>query len=282
MKISTLQMCFKVLFLSFFVYSTTYAAQEAKIIGPEVPIYSAADFDSEVIDEVYAGEKYLISDKSHGAFYRIKLKSGKIGFIVDYELDIKGKGPLKPKDLDELFMEEAKASKSQKGFSSDDEEAEAEAEEVFGRSWSGLSLQLVNLHEETQGQTQIDDLYAVGYKKVSDLSWGVVASFQVPDYYTNNSNNKASGVHLWGDLGYSNTLAYLGQTELRLAGSLFVHASFIKLETTTRTYNLDDITIGLALEGASLFKFRKWALDVGIKYYFDKVSYAGLVVSLLF
>ena len=73
-------------FLTFFVVHT-FAAQKAKIIGDFVEVYVASDFDSEQIDEVYKGETYQVSDKNYGPFYRIKLKNGKIGYIVDYELN---------------------------------------------------------------------------------------------------------------------------------------------------------------------------------------------------
>ncbi len=255
------------------------AVQKAKIVSPEVEVYSEDDFDSPVLTVVHENESYLISNKTYGPFYRIKLNNGKVGYIVDYELDIEGKGRLKERDLDEVMMEEeAKAAKLPQAT---DEESEEEAQ-VFGQSYSGLTLQLINYHENTLGADQVDDLTGLGYKKIGDTSWSVLAAFKVPKYYTDKTGYSAKGLKLWGDIGFSNPITNLGNSEIRFSGSFFTQVSLIQLQTPTRKYDLHDITLGLALEVGWLVKFQKNAIDFAIKYYIDKSNYAGLGLSFLF
>ena len=42
------------------------------------------------------------------------------------------------------------------------------------------------------------------------------------------------------------------------------------------------ISLGLALEVGWLYNFKKTAIDIAVKYYFDKINYAGLGFSYLF
>ena len=262
----------------FFILSPSgFASQKAKIVSPDVEIYSNADFDSDIFATVSEGETYLVSDKNYGPFYRIKLKSGKVGYIVDYELDIEGKGPFKEKDLDEVLQAEAFKFTQENPDSEDEEEIQ-----MFGRLYAGPTLQLINFNENTLGSGQTDNLWAVGYKSISLTSWSILGAFKVPKYYSEKTGGSVSGFKLWADFGFSNPVVSFGRSEIRFAGSLFSHFSFIQVETANRKYDLHDISVGLALEFGWLYLFRKNAVDLAVKYYFDKTNYAGLGVSFLF
>lgn len=266
-------------FCFLFFSLSALAVQKATIVSSEVDIYSQSDFDSEIIATVHEGETYSISDKTYGPFYRIKLKNGKIGYIVDYELDIEGKGRIKEQDLDDIMFEEMSQLAKEPKASAEEIEEEAE---IFGGAYSGPTLQLINYQENTMGADQIDDLLAIGYKKISDVSWSVLGSFRIPKYYADKTGGSARGVKLWGDFGFSNPITNLGGSEIRFAGSFFSHISLIQLETSTRKYDLHDITLGVAIELGWLLKFRKSAFDMSVKYYFDKTNYAGFGLSYIF
>ncbi|MEQ1721853.1 MAG: SH3 domain-containing protein [Pseudobdellovibrio sp.] len=255
-----------------------FAVQKAKIFNEQTEIYSDADFDAEVIDEVYKGEVYFISSKTYGPFYRIKLKNGKIGYIPDTEVDIEGKGRIKPKDLDAEIFESEKKYAEMFG-DQDDEEME---EGLFGITRAGPTLQLINFHENTLGSDQIDNLLAYGYKSVSDIAWSVLGTFSVPKYYEEKTGGTARGVKLWADMGFSSPITDFGSTEIRYSATIFTHISAISLDTPTRKYDLQDITLGLALEVGWMIKIKRSAIDLAIKYYFDKSSYAGFGLSYLF
>lgn len=262
-----------------------WAKQKAKIFSPQVEVYEESDFDSEIIGEVHQGETYFISDKIYGPFYRIQLKNGKVGYIVDYELDIEGVGRIREKDLDEVLLEDEKKillQNSEQQQTERQEQAEEEAY-VFGKTMSGPSLQLVNFRENTMGADQIDNLFGLGYKSVSEMTWSVLGSYGAPKYYASKAGESAKGLKFWADLGFTNTFAAFTKAELRYAASVFTQVSLINVDTPARKYDLHDITAGVDFEVACLFKINnKKAIDLAIKFYFDKSSYSGLALSYLF
>lgn len=256
------------------------AAQKAKIVSSEVEIYADADFDSEVLTSVREGEIYFISDKTYGPFYRIKLKNGKVGYIVDYELDIEGKGRLQEKDLDVLMFERMSRDNKKMDDHLDEQTEEAQ---LFGKPYMGPMIQFINYHENTMGGDQVDDLWALGYKKISDFSWSVIGSFGAPKYYADKTGGRTTGLNLWGDIGVSSQVVNFKNSGIRFGGSLFTHISLIQLETSQRKFDLHDLTLGLALETGWLYQITsKYVFELYLKYYFDKTNYAGLGCSFLF
>lgn len=274
-------------FLLFFLFlhpsSPAWSAQKAQIVGPEVEIYGDADFDADVISVVKKGETYMISDKVQGPFYKIKLKSGQIGFIPDYEVDIAGKGRIQPKDFEEMLVgEKIRDSKNNKNSKREQMQAEEDPEDEFERTYRGITLQLINYHEDTLGGLQVDDLTAVGYKSLGDISWEVIGAFKAPKYYTEKLNASVNGFKLWTDFGISNRIEISRYTTIRYGAAFFAHFSQIRVAAPTRAYDMQDISAGLILEGAVLFKIYRSAFDISLKYFFDRNSYGGFGVSLLF
>lgn len=270
------------LLLCLFILSPSiWAAQNATIVGFEVEIYKDGNFDSEIIDFVRQGEAYQISDKTYGPFYRIRLKDGRIGYIVDYELDIEGKGRITPKDLDDVLLEDERQrmrSQPNSPINQTDDDFDP-----FNDGYSGITVQLINYHEKTMGDEQIADLIAVGYKSISLISWSVIGSYGAPKYYADKTGGKASGFKLWGDVGFSSAIVSYPRGEIRVGGTVFSHVSMLTVETPQRKYDLHDVTAGLALEAGWLIKLQsKKGIDVAIKYYIDKASYAGFGLSYLF
>ncbi len=261
---------------------SAFAAQKAKIVGEDFEVYAEADFDSDQIDEVHVGEVYMVSDKTYGPFYRIKLKSGKVGYIVDYALNIQGKGPIKPKDLDELELIELK---KEAGNSNEEDAAAEEAQDdatLLGRNRGGPVLQFTNYREDTMGAERVSDLIAVGYKSVGLFSWSAMGTWQVPKYYSDLPGSKAQGFLLWGDVGFSNTVGQFTNAEIRVGGAVMSRFSLLKVTTPTRNYELQDMILGADVELAVTFKNKKWSPDLYIKYYFDKSRYAAVGFAVLF
>ncbi len=278
----------KLALLLLFYSLTVYSAQKGTVNVPEADIYSDEDFDAEVIENVKRGETYLISNKTYGAFYKIKLKSGKIGYIADYQLDINGK-PFQEKpfrtDGDELSQPK-KSNKSKKSKQDDPVEKEYEDDDddlSFKTDFSGVTLQLINFHEETLGTLQVDNLYAVGYKKMNEsLAWEVFVSPQAPKYYAEKSKGSVEGFHIWGLSGFNTLVPVSKFSRLRYGGSLMLHGARTKVTTPTKSYELQDITLGAALEGAYVVQIKKVAFEISLKYFFDRDNYGGLGLSLLF
>ena len=69
------------------------AAQDATVVTDGAIVYTTANFDSGVLGYLRAGEQVRISDKTVGAFYRIKFKN-RIGYISD--VDVKTANAISP------------------------------------------------------------------------------------------------------------------------------------------------------------------------------------------
>ncbi len=271
-------------FISLVFFQYSWAAQKAKIINPSADIYSDADFDSDILETVKSGETFKISDKVYGPFFRIKLKSGKIGYIPDTDVDVEGKGRVTPrsedsgdedpflKDMDENPSKNKKAKKSK--IPEDDEDEN----EVL----RGVSLQLVNYREDTLGSVQVDDLPAIGYKSLGDFAWEAFASFKAPKYYSQKLKASARAFNLWGLFGLSNDLPFNPSFGARYGAGLMGHLSLINVETAQKNYELQDATVGAYLEGALMIKFSKVKYDLSIKYLIDKQSYGVLAFTIFF
>ncbi|MFZ3229389.1 MAG: SH3 domain-containing protein [Pseudobdellovibrio sp.] len=270
------------LFLFLFCYSSLlWASQKAIVNTSESDVYMEADFDSEIVDSVHKGESYIISDKTYGAFYKIKLKSGKVGYIADHEVDVNGK-PFETKPFQDQLGLDTKNKKNSKNKKDKDNYPDDEEEEPFDFNRQGVTLQLINYHEDTMGLVQVDDLVAIGYKSISDASWEIMAAFKAPKYYAEKINGSVQGFNFWADYGINNTVSISKHSAFRYSGSFMGHFSQTKVTSTSRSYDLQDMTIGIVLEGGFMMQFKKITFDLSAKYFFDRNNYGGIGLSLLF
>ena len=264
----------------FVISLSALAVQKGVINSDETDIYSEADFDADIIDNVRKGETYLISDKTYGAFYKIKTKSGKIGYIADHEVNVNGK-PFQEKPFQDDLLTDVKNKKNQKSKKQDDEIPE-EDNEPFDFFRQGPTVQLINYHEDTMGSLRVDDLLAFGYKSISDVSWEVLASFTSPKYYAEKTGGSVQSINLWADYGINNTVLISKKNAFRYGGSIMGHFSKVKVATAAKSYDMQDMTLGIVLEAAFLFQVKGVTFDFSAKYFFDRNNYGGLGLSLLF
>lgn len=275
----------KIFLISFFVLiaqgPVVFAAQKAVISSDESDIYADADFDSDILTSVRKGESYLVSDKVYGAFYRIQLKSGKIGYIPDTEVIVNGK-PFEERPFQDALLMDKKKNKNSKNKKNDDDFPDDQDEEPFDFNRQGVTLQVINYHEDTMGALRVDDLIAIGYKSISDASWEIMGSFKAPKYYADKTGNSAQGFNLWADYGINNTVQVSKSSAFRYGGSFMGHFSQVKVTASGRSYDLQDMTVGLVLEGGLMLQYKKLTFDLSAKYFFDRNNYGGLGLSLLF
>lgn len=264
------------------------AARIGKINVADADVYASSSFDADIVANIKKDESFLVSKNLYDGFYKIKLKSGKIGFIPDHEIEINGKSfEAKPYLDEDEFRKQAEKKKSAAQIKLEKKKLEQEAEEadeeeVFDYNLSGVSFQIINLHEETMGGTQVDDLLAVGYKHISDASYEVFAAFKAPKYYAQKTSGSAEGVNIWGLYGINNNIPISAAAALRYGGSVLAHFSKVKVATALKSYDLQDLSVGVVLEGGFLVHFKKAAVDFSLKYFFDRSNYGGLGLSLLF
>ena len=260
----------------FFLTLNLWAAKKGVINSDETDIYLSADFDSDIIETVHKGETFLISDKTYGPFYKIKLKSGKIGYIPDNEVNVNGK-PFKETPFRDSAVEDAKKNKNPE-FEND----EGEENEPFDFSRRGFTAQIINYREDTMGAIRSDDLIAIGYKSISDVTWEVIGAFKAPRYYAEKTGGDANGVQVWADYGINNTILLSKHSAIRDSGGLMAHASQIKVSAPSKSYDLQDLSLGVVLDVGLMLQFKKVTFDLSAKYFFDRNNYGGVGLSLLF
>ncbi len=267
--------------------------RKAQAVRPDVEIYSAASFDAKIIHYIKPGDYYYISNKTFGPFYKIKVSDKILGYVADTELDIQGIGTIKEKPFidDPEVIGKNKKNKKEKDPENFDEEEESEEESNFKTSYHGLTFHLINYHETTMGGSQVADLYGVGYRYIPFLSdysasiaWDVTAAYGAPAYYTDKLDADTKGLTLWSGVQVVNISIVDNNKTLRYGiGGFLKYANYnIKTATTHKTYSLQELTCGVSLEGGFIFHFNLVSLDLGLRYYWERESYGGLSLGLLF
>ncbi len=277
------------IFLSLlFLSISSFAVRTGQLSVTDADIYKYSNFDSDILANIRQGETFSVSEKVYDGFYKIKLKSGLIGFVPDHEVVIDGRAfaekPYIDEDREQARLDKKKKQKNPKHekIKIEQEDDEDSEDETFDSNLKGLSLQIVNFHEDTLGSVQVDDLVAIGYKNLTDVSYEVFAAFKAPRYYSEKTFGSAKGIHVWGAYGINNLLPLSGATALRYGASVMAHYSQIKVDTSVKAYDLQDLSAGLILEGGMLLRFKKAAVDFSVKYFFDRNNYASFGLSLLF
>lgn len=80
----------QVIFISIaFMVSLAFAAQDAVVVTEGAIVYNKANFDSTVLGYLRAGETVRISDKTIGAFYRVRFKN-QTAYVSDVDVRIEG------------------------------------------------------------------------------------------------------------------------------------------------------------------------------------------------
>lgn len=295
-----IQIVFVMLLAGEFTWAQKKAApvwkQQAQALQPGVEIYVSPNFDSEVVQLISPGKYYWITEKPVGPFYTIRLSQNQIGYVPDTELEIKGKGAFQPKpfagDEEELESPKEEVVKKTEKISRKKTNRDEESEDYSaGQNYFGVSL--VNYHENTLGAVQVGDLFALSYKRLpwqTDetafgmglLAWDAMFAFSAPAYYEKKTGRSASGWVVWGGLQAQNFSPINSMSQFRYGMGPFVKYSSFSVDSALKKYSLQDLTLGLALEGAFQLTWLDWGLDIGLRYNWDKTPYGSLSIGVLF
>ena len=257
--------------------------RKAQAVRSDVEIYSTASFDAKIIHYIKPGDYYYISNKTFGPFYKIKISNKVLGYVADTELNIQGIGTVKEKP----FIDDPE--KNPEVF--DDEEDQAEEESHFKSSYNGIILHLVNYHETTMNGSQVADLYGIGYRYIPFLSdfsasvaWDITAAYGVPAYYQDTLNAETKGLTIWSGAQIVNIAIVDTNKTLRYGiGAFLKYANYnVTSNAMNKTYSLQELTFGVLFEGGFIFHFNPVSLDLGLRYYWERESYGGLSLGLLF
>lgn len=259
--------------------SINLAAQSQKgtIVGEEAQIYQDPDFDAQVIAVLKLGGIYVISKSRKGPFYKIRIKSGVIGWIADTDV--------RPG----IFKVNAENK----------EEAEAELEEkvetgkpFFATRYRGPVVEFVNYTEETMGKERSSHLpfYGIKWAGFNTLIKGEIYTDSsllfysgAPSYYQDLTGKSAEGFILNAQFLFQ-TVDNISRSVLYYYGfgpvARFSHFSLQLAEAAnTNSYAADDLALGAVFDMGIAVRFKKLSLRGDAKYYWEKTKYSAFGIN---
>ncbi|GIL17781.1 MAG: hypothetical protein BroJett040_15320 [Oligoflexia bacterium] len=282
-------LCFFFLFIFLVgpVYGQKLPAPIGKIIVEEALIYSEADFDSPVIARLQGGGSYPVSQKKFGAFHRIRLKDGKIGYISDVDFRVMNRPQVKqnqsaqrPKKEGVHFEDEVKTSK--RSFAS--------------ARYRGPEFVYVNYREDTMSLKPTEGMWFVGLKLTGadtllegDIVTDVNFLFKIgaPNYYQQATGNSANGWIMILDSLFQMPTAHSQNVLTSFGfGPMFKYSKFnVTLNQAgggQNSYSLEDMVLGLAFNINLGYKINSMAIKGEWKYYWEKMQYQAYGLALQF
>lgn len=258
------------------------AVTKGRVTAESAKVYKSPDFDSPVLGKVKKGREFSMASQPRGAFYKVLIRSGLIGYIADSEIrPINARA--KPKKADD---------KSEEAQSPLEVEEKQKAEKAFVEaSFRGVSLSMIRFREETMGLRPTENMMFLGFKVVAEDivmegSTGEV-NFQLspgaPKYYEKGTGNSASGYIILMDAMIS-TQSPMGKNSLTFLGfgPLFKYSKLdVKIDVAGKkeAYSMNDMTLGAVFNYGLSQRIGDYALRVDAKYYWEQIQYYGFSMS---
>lgn len=281
--------------------ASSSSSQKAVIVAEEGTVFDSPDFDGNVIATLPEGAEVVISIKKRGAFHRVRVKPGQMGWISDAEVEVRGGRP----------SAAARNERKEKPKPSEDEESE-EFDSVLGsaksktakrpvrpieeRRYLGPTFEVVQYAEDTMGAVRRSSMSMFGlrWSGPNTMMSGLISmdsqllfSSGAPAHYEAATNQPASGFMMLGSTIFmteiptsENTMAFYG------FGPMF---RLNKFEATLlndpspgqkRTYSLEDLTIGAVLQLGVVVGFSPVALRLDGRYYWETQQYTSFSLGL--
>lgn len=279
-----------------FVVSLTVSAQTKKyqyrgqIKDEGAQIYKEANFDSEVIAEVPPGRIFDISSKVvNGAFYRIRIKPGVIGYVSDAEIT-----PLFKTATSKPSQEKKKPTNQP--TNQRQARKEKDRKRPFHMTqFAGVQTTLMQYREDTMGAKRTANLSFIGAKVsgpdiLIEGAFPTEMNFQfyfgAPGYYEELTKKAADGWIFLTDFLFQTYYPH-GQSAFTFIGfGPMMKYSKYRVALTeggqTKYYSLDDMAVGAAFQGGVALRVGTLALRGDFTYYWEKQQYWGTALSLQF
>ncbi len=264
------------------------ASQWGTIVVDEAIVFHEPDFDAEMISQVRRGEIFPMSVRPQGPFYKIKLKDGRLGWVMD--VDIKA-GRLKQDTINIKLLE--KNSKDQASLT--DKLKATPRVHFAGQRWRGLQYELIQFSEKTLGKKRSDSLGFVGLRiagpntlfegdtfVTTDLLFYTTA----PKYYEQATGEKADGWIMLTQVLFQ-TVNPQGSSTYSMFGfgPLVKYSHFnLGLDRSGKSYQyaVDDMYLGFVFQGGVAARFNQgFSARLDAKYYYEKQQYLSLGLSVL-
>jgi hypothetical protein len=273
------------IFLCFLFLSSFAAALPAVVITDGAIIYVEPDFDAEQIGQGVEGAVVEVSQKAFGPFHRIKLPNGKMGYIADNDFQFKGKVKVPPE---------------KKGIFKDPPESRQEIKDKPRRrsrkdQYWGPQISYVGFREDTMAMKPTQNSVFVGakffgpemlFEGSGEMDVNVLLKFGAPEYYQQATGVSTQGWIFHTDFLFQNVYPQTKNITDYLGYGLMLRYSKYDVGLNTagviNYYDLEDIVLGFVASAAFSYRMDQMVLRGEYKFYWEKMQYWGLGLSLLF
>lgn len=293
--------------LSFLQAQTKPYPYQARVINPEVQVFEKPNFDSKVIATLEEGAVFDVSQQLYaGAFYRIRVQPGTLGYVSDADVKPLWKGAsassapvpspgakLKPPKN----KKENKESKEAKEALLEKRRQEKKKRPYQYTQFVGLQYASIDYMEDTMGDKRHEQSGFFGVKLsgpdlVVDGAFPTEVNFLfhsgAPSYYERFTGKAADGwIFLMNFLWESyypqgkNALLFMGFGPM-LRYSKFNVSLTDQATSRTQEYSLEDIGAGAVFNGGIGVRMDQVSLRGELQYYWEKQMYWGAGIALQF
>lgn len=270
---------------------------KALVTVEEAFVYEKPDFDSQIVGAAKNGQVYEVSQGKKGAFHKIRLKPGFVGWIS--EIDFKVITASEALEIKKSASVRKKKSVS-KNLSPDEksEGTKIKRQKAFNETpmW-GPMIHWASFTENTMGAKRSDSVLFFGAKMsgpgtlflddtYTDASVGL--SWGAPGYYKKVTQRSAEGWIFLADYLYiidfpqsSKLMSFFG------LGPMFRYSHFSVSQqqsgtTADLSYSLDDMTLGAVASGGIAYRISHYAIRLDGKYHWEKQQYFGAGLTFQF
>lgn len=263
------------------------AAQSAVVSIDGAMVYKGASFDAPVIAYLKKGKKIRISSRTYGPFYKVKVRSGLVGYISDIDVKVMGKAAKK-----------SRSRGNEKERDRDVPDFEKRRKPIFATTYLGVHGGIANYKEEFTLNVNGNDsnqvvsanvpVYGVKLTGPNILIQGPFVfdinayfSFGAPSYYDQISQTAPTGLLAFIDFKLvfpmlnetgDDWMVYLG------AGPSIVYSKF---EFTANDLPIEnsEISLGGSFMLGFAYRIGKFIIKLEPHYYVEKKSYAGGIAA---
>ncbi len=265
-------------------------AEPAMIVNDGAVVFEQPDFDSQGKFQLHEGDKVEVSKRSFlgkngmGAFVRVKLSNGQLGFISDAEFVRAG------------ALAQEKKEKEKKEKKSEIPKKDNSRKKPFELTrYRGFNIEYVGYKEQTMGFQPMSNVVFYGFKMVGPnllVEGDLVTELNVsllpgtPPFYQEATGNAANGWVLHTDMMFQSVFPQTREIVTYTGfGPMFKYNHYNVALTSagkTKSYDVEDMILGAVFNFGFGVRMGSSCLRAEFKYDWEKTQYWGIGTSLLF
>lgn len=261
------------------------------IVTDGAAIYSRPDFDSQVQDYLSYQSPVVVSKRPYagvgglGLFHRVRY-GAKMGFITDTDIRV-----VRKESGDKPGVPEDRGKPQSKAWEPEEDENLGKTPIYLSR-YIGGALAMVNFAEKYSGRKFSDGLTMYGLRATGPdilfegppLDFNFWFSLQKPKYIRKFASGNPTGFLVFGDVMALLPLVEMGKTIVNYGlGVMLTYTKFtipVKNKNgQTASFDSQEIRAGVDVGLGVAHRLDKILLRADAKYYFEKTSYPGFVIS---